>query len=233
MTRLRVHAEGPTEKNFVDRVLAPHLYGFGYTDVSARLIGRQRLQANRGGIRSWHETRSGIINHLREDAGLIVTTMVDYYGMPPNGLRSWPGRTEAIRLTFSEKAPSIETAMHADVVNLMGDGFNRFRFVPCVVMHEFEAMLFSDCQKFSQAIGHPELAGSLQEIRNAFATPEEIDDSSEHAPAKRILRLVPDYQKSVDGILAALAIGLAAIREECPRFHQWLGRLEQLAAATQ
>lgn len=229
MTRLRIHAEGPTEKYFVDHVLAQHLYNFGYTEVSARLIGKQRQKTRRGGIRSWDETRRGIVSHLQEDAGLVVSTMVDYYGLPQSGPEEWPGRAEANNLPFPNKATSVETAIHADIVNVMGTSFDERRFVPYVMMHEFEAMLFSDCERFSYAIGRPELANSFQQIRNGFATPEEIDDSPEDAPAKRILSLVPDYQKPINGTTAALSIGLAVIRAECPHFDQWLALLETLA----
>ncbi len=231
MTRLRIHCEGPTEKNFVDEVLAPHLYPFGYTEVSAWVAGEQRERTRRGGIRSWTETRRGIVNQLRRDAGLMVTTMVDYYGLPSSGPSSWPGRAEAIHLPFPDRAPRVENAIHSDVAASIGDGFNPDRFIPYVMMHEFEAMLFSDCQKFAEAIGRPELAASFQEIRDGFDTPEEINDSLVTAPSKRVESLVPDYQKSVDGTAAAMEIGLTTIGQECPHFGQWLGLLERLVTA--
>ena len=231
MTRLRIHCEGLTEKNFVDEVLAPHLYPFGYTEVSAWVAGEQRERIRRGGIRSWTETRRGIVNQLRQDAGLMVTTMVDYYGLPSRGPSSWPGRAEAIRLPLPDRARRVENAIHSDVAASMGDGFNPDRFIPYVIMHEFEAMLFSDCQRFAEAIDHPELAGSFQNIRDGFATPEEIDDSPACAPSKRIVNLVPDYQKPVDGTIAASAIGLGTIRGECPHFGRWLELLERLVNA--
>ena len=229
MTRLRIHVEGLTEKNFVDEVLAPGLYGVGYTEVTARIIGKQRERNRRGGIRSWEETRRGIIDQLREDVGLVVSTMVDYYGMPLDGPQAWPGRAEANRLPFPQRAAHVENAIRTDVAAFMGDSFNPVRFVPYVMMHEFEAMLFSDCEKFAQAIYHPELTHKFQEIRDGFDTPEEINDSPETAPSKRIEMLAPDYQKPVDGTAAASAIGLAAIRRECPHFGNWLAGLEKVA----
>lgn len=228
MTRLRIHCEGLTEKNFVDEVLAPHLYPFGYTEVSAWVMGQQQERTRRGGIRSWTETRRAIENQLRQDAGLIVTTMVDYYGLPSRGPRGWPGRAEAVRLPLPDRAIHVENAISSDVAASMGDGFNPARFVPYVMMHEFEAMLFSDCQRFAEAIGRPELAGSFQEIRDGFNTPEEINDSPVTAPSKRVESLAPDYQKPVDGTAAAMEIGLAAISRECPHFGQWLQRLKSL-----
>ena len=112
----------------------------------------------------------------------------------------------------------------------MGTGFNDGRFIPYVMMHEFEAMLFSDCARFGEGIGHPQLAPSFQEIRDQFASPEEIDDSPDTAPSRRIVELVPRYQKPLMGKLAILEIGLDAIRTECPNFRTWLERLERVQA---
>ncbi len=110
----------------------------------------------------------------------------------------------------------------------MGTSFNPNRFVPFVMMHEFEAMLFSDCPTFATAIGQSDLSPSLQAIRDNFASPEEIDDSPDTAPSKRIEALHPAYQKPTMGLLAAQSIGLQAIRNECPHFAAWLHRLETL-----
>ena len=230
MARLRIHVEGITEKSFADVVLAPYLYSIGYTEVSARLIGHQTATARRGGIRSWEETRRSIVNHLRQDANLIVSTMVDYYGLPSQGTRRWPGRADAAALSFPERAAHIEDAIRSDVINLMGSGFNPIRFIPYVMMHEFEAMLFSDCARFAQAIDRPDLSDRFQQIKEGFNTPEEIDDSPETAPSKRIIDLLPSYQKPLDGTAAASTIGLAVIHRECPHFGQWLTRLENLIA---
>ena len=68
-------------------------------------------------------------------------------------------------------------ALLTDICREMGGTFNPERFIPFVMMHEFEALLFSDCESFSRAIGRPELSAKLQSIRNQFPSPEEIDDS--------------------------------------------------------
>lgn len=91
----------------------------------------------------------------------------------------------------------------------------------------FEALLFSDCAAFAEAIARPHLREALQEIRDAFANPEEIDDSPNFAPSKRVQALVAGYQKPWMGTLAALAVGLDAMRDACPHFGRWLNRLER------
>ena len=135
----------------------------------------------------------------------------------------WPFRGRPVRLS---------DLLLADVCGQMGGSFNPDRFVPYVMMHEFEAMLFSDCDAFARGIGSPHLAPRFQAIRDGFASPEEIDDSPVTAPSKRIATLVPAYQKPTQGLLAIQQIGLATIRAQCPHFRAWLERLESLPAVT-
>ena len=172
MPRLLVHVEGQTEETFINGLLGPHLVSHGWSNVSARLLGSARLRDRRGGIKSWTSVRDEIVRRLRKDTGLVVTTMLDYYGLPGTGARAWPA--------------------------------------------------------FGRGIGRPDLGDAFQQIRDAFGNPEEIDDSPERAPSKRVERIVPRYQKPVSGLLAARQIGIVAMRRECPNFESWLDRLEQL-----
>ena len=153
MARLLIHVEGETEEAFVNEILADHLYASGYELVSARLVGNARLREKRGGIRAWSAVKKDILNHLKEDAGCLATTMVDYYGMPQVGDKAWPGRAEAGKLPFAQRAPCIENALLADVTQALGGDFDARRFVPFVVMHEFEGLLFSNCEGFADGIG--------------------------------------------------------------------------------
>ena len=217
MTRLLVHAEGQTEESFVNAVLAPHLYEQGFRSVDVLLLG---------GIGSWKAARQDIVDHLKEDPNSFATTMVDYYGMPA----SWPGRKAGSGLAATGKAKAVEDALAKDVGTTMGPRFDGRRFIPYVAMHEFEALLFSDCARFGKAIGRPQLAPRFQQIRDDFLTPEEIDDFPKTAPSKRVVALVPGYRKPLFGTLAAQGIGLCRMRRECPHFADWLARLEACAA---
>ena len=229
MSRLLIHVEGLTEETFVNALLHPHLANLGWTMVSARLLGHARQRDRRGGIKPWASARDEIVRHLREDTGRVVTTMVDYYGLPPTGSRAWPGREQASSLPFPEKARTVEDALSLSIREAMSTDFNPSRFVPYVMMHEFEALLFSDCDAFARAIKRSELGGEFQRIREAFGSPEEINDSPETAPSKRVERLVPRYKKPIMGTLAAREIGLGTMRRECPHFGGWLDRLERLS----
>jgi hypothetical protein len=226
--RLLNHVEGITEETFTNEILAPHLVGSGFESVSARLIGNARLRSHRGGARAWSSVKQDIVRHLRSDQGAIATTMVDYYALPASGPKEWPGRASANQKPFAQKAETVQSALLNDVVSEMGGNFDPQRFVPYVVMHEFEGLLFSDCDAFARGIGKKSLSHDFQEIRDEFDTPEEINDSPHTAPSKRVKLLLPSYDKPLFANVAALEIGLAKIREQCPQFGQWLTTLERL-----
>ena len=225
MSRLLVHVEGQTEEDFVKEVLRPHLCAHGYTCVNARLLGNARLRTNRGGIRAWPSARNDIIRHLNGDKGCLFTTMVDYYGLPQEDERAWPGRKEASDAAFPHKAKIIETAIIADLAQSESEATLR-RFMPFVTMHEFEALLFSDCSIFAASVGQSALAPAFQEIRDTAGSPERINDSRETAPSKRVEKLIPGYKKPLFGKIAAVAIGLDSMRAACPHFNAWIEQLE-------
>jgi hypothetical protein len=226
MARLLVHVEGQTEESFVNEILRDHLVAKGYHSVQARIVGNARQRGQRGGIRPWPSARKDIVNHLREDQNCIATTMVDYYGLP----QTWPGRAHSKDISSVErKAALVQDAVRNEVIAEMGLSFDARRFVPFVVMHEFEGLLFSDCASFSRGIFRPDLELSLRGIRGQFATPEEINDSPDTAPSKRVKNLVLGYEKPFLGVLAVIEIGLTHIREECPHFNGWIGQLESRA----
>lgn len=229
MARLLVHVEGQTEETFINEVLRDHLLGKGYERVSARLVGNARLRSQRGGIRAWSAVREDILGHLREDRGCVATTFVDYYALPQSGGKAWPGRLDAKTLSHGQKAAKVEDALLDDIVSAMGSGFDPRRFVPFVVMHEFEALLFSDCHAFARGICQERLAPKFQAVRDQFETPEHINDSPMTAPSKQVEKLVPGYEKPLLGNLAVLEIGLEPIRKACPHFNAWLTKLGSVA----
>ena len=153
--------------------------------------------------------------------------MVDYYALPQSGNNQWPGRLESQFQVHRHKASYVEKALKNDICRTVSS-LDSCRFIPYIMMHEFEGLLFSDCQTFAQSIGREDLIEAFQSIRDAYDSPEDINDSEETHPSKRILNLVPEYQKPLYGNLAAIDIGLSTFRRECPGFRRWLEKLESL-----
>jgi hypothetical protein len=88
-------------------------------------------------------------------------------------------------------------------------------------MHEFEGLLFSDPAKMAFGLYSPNMESDLRRIRSDFATPEHINDDPQTAPSKRIVKLIPEYDKVIAGNLAALSVGVEAMRRECAHFREW------------
>ena len=228
MPRLLILVEGETEETFVNEVLADYLYAMGFHSVAARLMGNARKRNRRGGIRGWSQVRGEIIRYLTNDSTLYISTMVDYYGLPEQGKidHEWPGRSYAKCLQYPFKARHIENELKKDVAIHLENSLSADRFIPYIMMHEFEGFLFSDCQKFANSICRDDLYDDFLGIRKEFSTPEEINDSPNTHPSRRIKDLMPAYQKPIHGNVAALDIGLNTFMQECPEFCRWIERIK-------
>ena len=89
--------------------------------------------------------------------------------------------------------------------------------------------MFTDVGAFRAVPGSTEdLVEKLRAMRSNFDTPEDINDNYATAPSRRITNKLPRYSKVVHGPDIVAAIGLDAVRRECPRFNAWLTRLESL-----
>ena len=120
--------------------------------------------------------------------------------------------------------------MVREVIKRIGRSYDETRVFSYVQRYEFESLLFSDVGMSSKLPHTPRGAVTqLNEIRSDFHTPEDINDSSETAPSKRIRRLIPRYDKRNDGPDLAALMGLEVIRQECKRFDGWVAHLESLS----
>ncbi|MBI3411798.1 MAG: DUF4276 family protein [Planctomycetes bacterium] len=223
MNRVIAVVEGCTEQAFVREVLAPWL-GSRDVGLTARLVGKP---GHKGGVGEYPRAQRDMIALLKQDSVTFVTTMFDFYRMPD----SWPGRKKAKKLAFARKASTVEVAILNDVAQTFGGRFDRRRFFPYVQMHEYEGLLFSRPEVISKVLMNPAIAEDLKAIRADFDAPEEIDDSPETAPSKRIDKLSPVFQKPLHGVIAAQRIGIETIREECPHFNEWLTALENIGGS--
>jgi hypothetical protein len=55
--------------------------------------------------------------------------------------------------------------------------------------------------------------------------PELINDGPETAPSKRILHLIPEYDKVSAGPTIAGLEGIDSLMEKCPHFKEWVTKL--------
>ena len=205
MIRLAISVEGQTEEEFVGDNLARHLRSRGIY-ATPILLGRARNNVQGGGNVTINRL-VGELQHLQRSFD-AVTSLVDFYGFKDKNELSPDALIRAIKDNIEQ--------------------FDERYMLPYIQVYEFEGLLFSDVNVFESVCDNATVS-DLRSIRTAFTTPEDINDSSETAPSKRITKLIPGYRKTLHGPLLALEIGLDKIRSECPRFGAWLGRLEALA----
>lgn len=220
MKRVHIICEGQTEETFVNEVLGPHLASYEVFP-SASLVGKP---GHKGGYVTTARMAGDIKLRLLGDSQAWCTTFFDFYGLDSN----FVGKQEASsKPSYEDKASIIEAALKKHVLDATDENVIR-RFFPYVQMYEFEGLLFSDPVKLAAGLYVEELEKDFVAIRNSFGTPEEINDSRTTAPSKRILELMPLYEKPLYGSLAALEVGIDTIRRECKRFNHWVGQLESL-----
>lgn len=214
MKRLIIVCEGPTEKEFCKNVLVPAL---------EILVEVPLIKKSSGGIVSWDALKHQIEGHLRE-GDVYVTMLIDYYGIKDR--HKFPSWEES--KSISDKAERIHFLCERMAEDISED--IRHRFIPYIQLHEFEGLLFSDLTKFKNWFGESQMDYSaLESARSSFDNPELINDGPLTAPSKRLESVIPSYDKVLSGNCIAMDIGLGKIREKCPLFNEWVGKLEELA----
>ena len=218
MIRIHVFAEGQTEETFVRDVLGPH---YAHQQIFFDVLVAQTSRGYKGGIVSYAKIKPQIERLCKQDHQAYVTTMMDLYGYPADA----PGKNDpkANDINQEQKALFLEKQLAADI--------KQPNFIPNLMVHEYEALLFCQPGKFAICTDEkPEAIEQLQTIRDSVETPEQINDDPQTAPSKRIKAIMPQYQKTLHGPLIAEDIGLDELRKQCPHFNQWLKTIEQIAA---
>ena len=218
MKRIIIICEGQTEQEFCQKVLARYFINKGQNIM----IQAPLIKKSMGGIVTWSALKKEIETYLKNDSSVVVTTLIDYYGIEYK--HEFPGwaKGETI-LDKNERLNFLEEAMVDEIANDL-----HTRFFPYLQLHEFEGLLFNDIQIFYDQVPTHELIGK-DELKRVFAEynkPEMINNSKENSPGHRLERIIKGYDKIVYGNCLAEAIGISKMREKSPRFNRWIAKLE-------
>lgn len=214
--RVIIICEGPTEKEFCSDVLEPW---FLQKNI---LIQTPLIKKSGGGIVPWDILKKQIETHLKQDPTAFVTLLIDYYGIPEKyNYPQWAKSLEETNKT--QRMVILENAMKEAIPDNL-----RNRFIPYIQLHEFEGILFSNADVFTRNFKKDEFTDftSFQNIFQKYPNPEDINDRPESAPSKRLMQHIKGYNKVVYGATLAQEIGLETINSKCPRFKEWITKIE-------
>ena len=214
MKRIYIIVEGQTEAEFVNQCLSPYL-SMTYEMYDVRPILLQTSPGHKGGDMKFERFKWNAERFLKQEKNILLSSFIDFYRLH----KDFPGYEEAKSiLDVRERVLFLELEMQKQITDR--------RFLPYIQLHEFEALLFSD-KVWIKIIPDipPTNQAKLEQIINQYPNPELINGGAETAPSKRLLKLIPGYQKTLHGPYIAMEIAIPKIREKCPRFDEWLTKL--------
>ncbi|DAB33877.1 MAG TPA: hypothetical protein CFH82_08130 [Sulfurospirillum sp. UBA12182] len=210
MIRIALSIEGQTEDEFCKKVLTPF---FRYYDIEMIpvIVSTSKDKCGRkhkGGCINVNRIKSEIQKLLSNHD--YVTTLYDFYG-------------------FSDRP----TDDIDELEKILYELFNDRKFIPYIQKYEFETLLFSKPEYFTEYFGDDNVEKEMRKMIDVVADIEKINDSPETAPHKRLESLFElmneKYDKVFHGEGIAGDIGLAAMREESIRFNGWIEKILKLA----
>ncbi len=222
MIEVIVFTEGPTEEQFIKRIVAPSFHAH---QIFLKPQTLNTSQNAKGGAVNFDRLKFNARNTLRQKPDAILTTFLDLYGLDT----TFPNFTKAKQLSdVYARTTQLESALHQEIVGHIG--CRPERFIPHIQPYEFEGLLFSDVLALSHAVpSWQRFLPKLNQVRDAFDTPEHINDSYENKPSKRLENILePKYKKTHHGPLAAQKITLPVMEQECAHFRGWMENLRKL-----
>lgn len=216
MTRVYICCEGQTEEMFVREVLRQYIsLNADVYAVPIVLETKHTLHKKyRGGLLRYKKAKAEISRLCAGHPNEYVTTMVDFYAFPKDA----PGMDKKQEIVdVYKKVEYVEAEIAKDI--------GHRNFIPNLMLHEFESLLFVEPDLLKQYYQHDDSIEMLCRVRDSFETPEHIDDGKDTAPSKRIIAAIPEYDKIVAGSLVSMDTSIDRIREECRHFSEWVDKL--------
>lgn len=217
MKRLVFIVEGETEEAFVNNILRPYFQNCGLYN----LIQCFKIKHTQGGMHKYSYVRNDVLNTIYE-SDVIVTTMFDLYALP----HSFPGYKESQAMEdHLERVKFLEAKMKEDIEENQVRSFGNY--IPYIQLHEFEALIFSSANGFEALFEDNEMDyKGIRAVIDNFPNPEDINDSPETAPSRRMQKLIQGYNKVTYGIGLIEYTGIDVILRKCPHFREWIEKLK-------
>lgn len=209
--------KGPTEEEFVNKLLRPFFYNNHIFDVRPILMNTSKGQ--KGGDVKFDRLKYNVDKLLSREKDVLVTTFIDFFRLKTD----FPNFEEAQQI--SNKIQRVDFLENALTIAI-----NHPRFVPYIQLHEFEGLLFAskDGFEFLPDIKQASLKSLLLAV-NEKENPEELNDGELTVPSKRLEQLIPGYRKTFHGPLIAEINEIEVLLTRCLRFKNWVQTLIEKA----
>ncbi len=227
MKYLNIIAEGSTEETFVNDVMVNHFAALNIF-VSVRKIttgwDKHNEKPAKGGLRQYSKFRDDVQRWIVSDNKRLdtwYTSFVDLYAFPKGEDSPYSAEIQSIHDPYN-KVAALENAIKQDI--------NHPRFIPYIQLHEFEAFLLVNPDSLMTMFPDGKKCIDKLKANIGNRNPEEINESPQTAPSKRIINYLPEYksQKAQAGPLIAQDIGMTTLRNKCRHFNDWISQLEQI-----
>lgn len=127
--------KGPTEEEFVNKLLRPFFYNNHIFDVRPILMNTSKGQ--KGGDVKFDRLKYNVDKLLSREKDVLVTTFIDFFRLKTD----FPNFEEAQQI--SNKIQRVDFLENALTIAI-----NHPRFVPYIQLHEFEGLLFASKDGF-------------------------------------------------------------------------------------
>lgn len=210
MKTVIIICEGPTEEVFCSNLLSQYLQNSCRIEI--RLLG---------GNCNWQRIKDMAEKALKQQKNALVTTFFDYYGVKTKKFPNWKETVGINKANVRERIEILENGMIEEI-----DSNLRYRFIPYVQLHEFEALLFNNIEVFDEMFEFEQYdRAELLNVFNEFPDPEMIDQGTETSPSHRLIKIIPAYRKVIQGNAIAEKIGIEQIRQKNKHFNDWIEQL--------
>lgn len=210
MRTVIIICEGPTEDVFCSNLLSQYLQNSCRIEI--RLLG---------GNCNWQRIKDMAEKALKQQKNALVTTFFDYYGVKTKKFPNWKETLGINKANVRERIEILENGMLEEI-----DSNLRYRFIPYVQLHEFEALLFNNIEVFDEMFEFEQYdRAELLNVFNEFPDPEMIDQGTETSPSHRLIKIIPAYRKVIQENAIAEKIGIEQIRQKNKHFNDWIEQL--------
>jgi Domain of unknown function (DUF4276) len=224
MKHLYFIVEGETEYLFVKNLLLPYLLTQGLEPFM--FIKKIEMSGGGHGFNNIEHFRNTVQPILRLKNEPIITTLIDHYGI--NSEKKLPDFELCKQEQDMDKQISCMEESLAKVVKEIVPNY-RF-FIPNILKHEMETLLFADAEGFD--LETESIKQAIQDVCKQFSDIEDINHTPEGAPSKRLAKIYESngkrYRKIDNGLIIAELIGIETMLKKAPRFKTWVEKIIQI-----